>query len=31
MMERKFLIQTAKVSYVEIGPSDPRKVGFATT
>ncbi|KQU53580.1 ATP-binding protein [Rhodococcus sp. Leaf278] len=28
---RKYLIQAAKVSYVEIGPSDARKVGFATS
>jgi hypothetical protein len=27
---RKFLIQAAKVAYVEIGPSDARKVGFAS-
>lgn len=27
---RKLLVQSAKVSYVEIGPADPRKVGFAT-
>ncbi|MFC9787762.1 DUF3107 domain-containing protein [Rhodococcus sp. NPDC127528] len=27
---RKFLIQAAKVAYVEIGPSDTRKVGFAS-
>ncbi|SEL96595.1 MULTISPECIES: DUF3107 domain-containing protein [Rhodococcus] len=28
---RKFLIQASKVAYVEIGPSDSRKVGFAAT
>lgn len=28
---RKFLIQAAKVTYVEIGPSDSRKVGFAAS
>jgi hypothetical protein len=28
---RKFLIQAAKIAYVEIGPSDIRKVGFAPT
>lgn len=27
---RKYLVQAAKVSYVEIGPADSRKVGFAT-
>lgn len=27
---RKYLVQAAKVAYVEIGPADPRKVGFAT-
>nr|WP_296774526.1 DUF3107 domain-containing protein [Rhodococcus sp. (in: high G+C Gram-positive bacteria)] len=27
---RKYLVQSAKVSYVEIGPADSRKVGFAT-
>ncbi|MFD4366341.1 DUF3107 domain-containing protein [Rhodococcus sp. NPDC058521] len=26
---RKFLVQAAKIAYVEIGPTDPRKVGFA--
>lgn len=28
---RKFLIQASRVTYVEIGPSDSRKVGFAAT
>ena len=28
---RKFLMQASKVAYVEIGPSDSRKVGFAPT
>ena len=28
---RKFLIQASKVAYVEIGPSDIRKVGFGPT
>ncbi|MDJ0395205.1 DUF3107 domain-containing protein [Rhodococcus sp. G-MC3] len=28
---RKYLVQSAKVSYVEIGPADSRKVGFATS
>lgn len=28
---RKYLVQSAKVAYVEIGQSDPRKVGFATS
>jgi len=28
---RKFLVQASKVAYVEIGPSDIRKVGFAST
>lgn len=28
---RKFMVAAAKVAYVEIGPSDARKVGFATT
>lgn len=27
---RKLLVQSTKISYVEIGPSDARKVGFAT-
>jgi hypothetical protein len=27
---RKFLIHSSKVAYVEIGPADARKVGFAT-
>ncbi|RRQ26446.1 DUF3107 domain-containing protein [Rhodococcus sp. Eu-32] len=27
---RKFLIHISKVAYVEIGPADARKVGFAT-
>ncbi len=27
---RKYLVQAAKVAYVEIGPADSRKVGFAT-
>lgn len=26
---RKYLVQSAKVAYVEIGPADARKVGFA--
>lgn len=26
---RKYLVQSSKISYVEIGPADPRKVGFA--
>ncbi|CAM2792254.1 DUF3107 domain-containing protein [Skermania piniformis] len=28
---RKYLIQSAKVSYVEIGSTAPARVGFATT
>ncbi|WP_072687885.1 DUF3107 domain-containing protein [Rhodococcus marinonascens] len=28
---RKYLIQSSKIAYVEIGPSDIRKVGFAPT
>ncbi|WP_070378040.1 DUF3107 domain-containing protein [Rhodococcus sp. WMMA185] len=28
---RKYLIQSSKIAYVEIGPSDSRKVGFAPT
>lgn len=28
---RKFLVQASRVTYVEIGPSDSRKVGFAAT
>lgn len=28
---RKFLIQASRITYVEIGPSDSRKVGFAPT
>ena len=28
---RKFLVQASRVAYVEIGPSDIRKVGFAPT
>ncbi|MCA1006474.1 DUF3107 domain-containing protein [Rhodococcus hoagii] len=28
---RKFLVQAARITYVEIGPSDSRKVGFAPT
>lgn len=28
---RKFLVPADKISYVEIGPSDSRKVGFATS
>ncbi|WP_066910840.1 DUF3107 domain-containing protein [Millisia brevis] len=28
---RKFLVPAEKISYVEIGPSDSRKVGFATS
>ncbi|OZF07235.1 DUF3107 domain-containing protein [Rhodococcus sp. 14-2470-1b] len=27
---RKYLVQSARVAYVEIGPADARKVGFAT-
>lgn len=27
---RKYLVQSAKIAYVEIGPADARKVGFAT-
>ena len=26
---RKYIVQSAKVAYVEIGPADARKVGFA--
>ncbi|MCW4352278.1 DUF3107 domain-containing protein [Hoyosella sp. YIM 151337] len=26
---RKYLVQSSKIAYVEIGPADPRKVGFA--
>ncbi|RVW05286.1 DUF3107 domain-containing protein [Rhodococcus xishaensis] len=26
---RKFLVQASRITYVEIGPSDSRKVGFA--
>lgn len=26
---RKYLVQSSKIAYVEIGPSDIRKVGFA--
>ncbi|MBB3035666.1 DUF3107 domain-containing protein [Hoyosella altamirensis] len=26
---RKYLIQSSKITYVEIGPADSRKVGFA--
>ncbi|NLE82487.1 MAG: DUF3107 domain-containing protein [Rhodococcus sp.] len=26
---RKYLVQASKIAYVEIGPTDPRKVGFA--
>lgn len=26
---RKYLVQAAKIAYVEIGPTDARKVGFA--
>ncbi|WP_175420613.1 DUF3107 domain-containing protein [Rhodococcus sp. SGAir0479] len=29
--ERKFLIQASRITYVELGPSDSRKVGFAPT
>jgi hypothetical protein len=25
---RRFLVQTSKIAYVEIGPSDVRRVGF---
>lgn len=28
---RKFLVQAARITYVEIGPSEGRKVGFAPT
>ncbi|WP_170312937.1 DUF3107 domain-containing protein [Prescottella subtropica] len=28
---RKFLVQSSRITYVEIGPSDGRKVGFAPT
>jgi hypothetical protein len=28
---RKYLVQSSKIAYVEIGPSDIRKVGFAPT
>ncbi|MGF7123957.1 DUF3107 domain-containing protein [Rhodococcus sp. TAF43] len=28
---RKFLVQAGRITYVEIGPSDSRKVGFAAT
>ncbi|WP_165497039.1 DUF3107 domain-containing protein [Rhodococcus sp. ABRD24] len=28
---RKFLVQASRITYVEIGPSDSRKVGFAAT
>ena len=27
---RKFVVPAEKISYVEIGPSDSRRVGFAT-
>lgn len=27
---RKFIVPAEKISYVEIGPSDSRRVGFAT-
>ncbi|AMY19371.1 DUF3107 domain-containing protein [Rhodococcus kroppenstedtii] len=27
---RKFLVPAAKLAYVEIGPSDSRRVGFST-
>lgn len=26
---RKYLVQAAKIAYVEIGPADSRRVGFA--
>ena len=25
---RRFLVQTAKIAYIEIGPADSRRVGF---
>ncbi|MEV0946071.1 DUF3107 domain-containing protein [Rhodococcus sp. NPDC049939] len=28
---RKYLVQSGKIAYVEIGPSDARRVGFAPT
>ncbi|MGA9873450.1 MAG: DUF3107 domain-containing protein [Rhodococcus sp. (in: high G+C Gram-positive bacteria)] len=28
---RKIIVQSAKVAYVEIGPADSRRVGFATS
>ncbi|WP_305095318.1 DUF3107 domain-containing protein [Prescottella sp. R16] len=28
---RKFLVQSSRITYVEIGPADGRKVGFAPT
>lgn len=28
---RKFLVQASRITYVELGPSDSRKVGFAPT
>lgn len=28
---RKFIIPAAKVGYVELGPSDSRRVGYATS
>ncbi|AHC24666.1 MULTISPECIES: DUF3107 domain-containing protein [Actinomycetes] len=27
---RRYLVQSAKITYVEIGPSDARRVGFGT-
>ncbi|MGU3500282.1 DUF3107 domain-containing protein [Mycobacterium sp. C31M] len=27
---RRYLVQSAKITYVEIGPTDGRKVGFGT-
>ena len=27
---RRYLVQAAKITYVEIGPTDGRKVGFGT-
>lgn len=27
---RRYLVQAAKITYVEIGPSDARRVGFGT-
>lgn len=28
---RRYLLPASRVSYVEIGPADPRRVGFSTT